>query len=72
MSHGSLCYILSTRLDKKLPEEFIAIALKEVLIGLQNELHLKIDSRVHKTLNAGGVFVDITDGNGKMSNQISI
>ncbi|KAK4723814.1 hypothetical protein R3W88_026593 [Solanum pinnatisectum] len=66
MSHGSLRYILSTRPDKKLPEEFIAVALKEVLIGLRDELHLKIDSRVHNTLNAGDIFVDINNANGEM------
>ncbi|XP_055807005.1 serine/threonine-protein kinase BLUS1-like [Solanum dulcamara] len=66
MSHGSLRYILSTRPEKKLPEEFIAIVLKEVLIGLQDELHHNFNPRVHKTLNAGDIFVDINDANGEM------
>ncbi|KAJ8556131.1 hypothetical protein K7X08_022889 [Anisodus acutangulus] len=62
MSQGSLRNILSTR---PLPEDYIAVVLKEVLVGLRDELH--VESRVHKTLNVGDIFVHIDDATEEIS-----
>ncbi|XP_049399654.1 serine/threonine-protein kinase BLUS1-like [Solanum stenotomum] len=59
MSEGSLRYILSTRPQKKLSEEFISVVLKQVLIALRDEIHVEFNQRVHNTLNAGDIFVHI-------------
>ncbi|XP_015161781.1 serine/threonine-protein kinase BLUS1-like [Solanum tuberosum] len=59
MSEGSLRYILSTRPEKKLPERLIPVVLKEVLIGLQDELHVFYRPTPHNSLNAGDIFVNI-------------
>ncbi|XP_059302158.1 serine/threonine-protein kinase BLUS1-like [Lycium ferocissimum] len=60
MSQGPLRHILSARPEKKLPEDFIAIVLKEVLVGLRDELHVDSNNpKVHKTLNAGDIFIHI-------------
>ncbi|KAF3642597.1 putative STE20-related kinase adapter protein alpha-like [Capsicum annuum] len=66
MSEGSLRYILSTRTNKRLPEDFIGVVLKEVLVGLRDELHVEPNPRVHNTLNAGDIFVHIDDASGEM------
>ncbi|KAM3361850.1 serine/threonine-protein kinase BLUS1-like [Capsicum galapagoense] len=66
MSEGSLRYILSTRTNKTLPEDFISVVLKEVLVGLRDELHVEPNPRVHNTLNVGDIFVHIDDASGKM------
>ncbi|KAJ8556326.1 hypothetical protein K7X08_023084 [Anisodus acutangulus] len=67
MNKGSLRYILSTRKEKKFPEDFIAIVLKEVVVGLRDELHVEANNpRAHKTLNAGDIFVHIDDATEKM------
>ncbi|XP_059302257.1 serine/threonine-protein kinase BLUS1-like [Lycium ferocissimum] len=67
MNRGCLRYILSTRPDKKLPEDFIAVVLKEVVVGLSDELHVEFHNpRAHKTLNAGDIFVHIDDATEEM------
>ncbi|MCD9640425.1 hypothetical protein HAX54_025726 [Datura stramonium] len=65
MSEGSLRYILSTRPNKKLTQDFIAVVLKEALVGIQ-DLHAESNPRAHKTLNAGDIFISIHDVNGEM------
>ncbi|XP_055808616.1 serine/threonine-protein kinase BLUS1-like [Solanum dulcamara] len=67
MSEGSLRSILSARPKKKLPEDFISVILKEVLIGLRDELHVEFNPKVHKTLNAGDIFVNIDEATQEMS-----
>ncbi|KAL3325939.1 hypothetical protein AABB24_036915 [Solanum stoloniferum] len=59
MSEGSLRSILSTRPEKKLPENFIPVVLREVLVGLRDELHIFYTPTLHKSLNAGDIFIDI-------------
>nr|XP_025886778.1 serine/threonine-protein kinase BLUS1-like [Solanum lycopersicum] len=54
MSEGSLRYILSTRFQNGLPEDCIAIALKEALLGL---FDLHFSGRVHKRFSAGSIYV---------------
>ncbi|XP_055807003.1 serine/threonine-protein kinase BLUS1-like [Solanum dulcamara] len=66
MSEGSIRCILSTRPNKKVPEDIISIILKEVLIGL-NEIHVESNPMVHKTLNAGDIFVNIDDATKQVS-----
>ncbi|KAF3612900.1 hypothetical protein FXO38_36534 [Capsicum annuum] len=62
MSEGSLLYILSTRTNKTLLEDFICVVLKgEVLVGLSDELHVEPNPRVHNNVNAGDIFVHIDD-----------
>ncbi|XP_009613367.1 serine/threonine-protein kinase BLUS1-like [Nicotiana tabacum] len=63
MSEGSLRYILSTRTQKILSEDCIAIVLKESLLGLK-DIHLI--RRVHTTFNAGDILVHIGDSNGEI------
>ncbi|TMW82219.1 hypothetical protein EJD97_006487 [Solanum chilense] len=67
MSEGSLRYILSTRPQKKLSEEFIFVVLKQVLIGLRDEIHVEFNPKVHKTLNAGDIFVHFDDATQEIS-----
>ncbi|XP_055808487.1 serine/threonine-protein kinase BLUS1-like [Solanum dulcamara] len=55
MSEGSLRYILSTRFHYGLPEDCIAIALKQALLGL-SDLHNS--GRVHKCFSAGNIYVN--------------
>ncbi|PHT35848.1 hypothetical protein CQW23_23548 [Capsicum baccatum] len=62
MSQGSLRHILSTRQDKRLPEEFIAIVIKKVLAALRDEVHNGLLPRAHKTLSAGDIFIHTTTG----------
>ncbi|KAL3356170.1 hypothetical protein AABB24_017043 [Solanum stoloniferum] len=59
MSEGSLRSILSTRPEKKLPENFIPVVLREVLVGLRDELHIFYTPTLHKSLSAGDIFIDI-------------
>uniref|UniRef100_A0A3Q7ICL3 Protein kinase domain-containing protein n=2 Tax=Solanum lycopersicum TaxID=4081 RepID=A0A3Q7ICL3_SOLLC len=59
MSEGSLRSILSTRPEKKLPENLIPVVLKQVLIGLRDELHVFHKPTPHNSLNAGDIFVNI-------------
>ncbi|KAM3287477.1 hypothetical protein P3S67_020907 [Capsicum chacoense] len=66
MSVGSLRYILSTRTNKKLQEDFICVVLKQLLVGLRDELHVGPNPRVHKTLNAGDIFAHIDGVTGEM------
>ncbi|XP_016493161.1 serine/threonine-protein kinase BLUS1-like [Nicotiana tabacum] len=63
MSEGSLRYILSTRTHKILSEDCIAIVLKESLLGLK-DIHLL--RRVHRTFNAGDIFVHIEESTGQI------
>ncbi|CAN4116851.1 unnamed protein product [Withania somnifera] len=67
MSEGSLRYILSTRPNKKLPERLISVVLKVVLLALRDEIHVESHPRVHKTLNAGDIFVNVDLVTGEMS-----
>ncbi|KAL3337777.1 hypothetical protein AABB24_030084 [Solanum stoloniferum] len=55
MSEGSLRYILSTRFHNGLPEDCIAIALKQALLGL---FDLHFSDRVHKRFSAGNIYVN--------------
>ncbi|XP_055808475.1 serine/threonine-protein kinase BLUS1-like [Solanum dulcamara] len=55
MSEGSLRYILSTRFHYGLPEDCIAIALKQALLGL---FVLHSSGRVHKCFSAGNIYVN--------------
>ncbi|MCD9639876.1 hypothetical protein HAX54_024788 [Datura stramonium] len=55
MSEGSIRYILSSRFHYGLPEDCIAIVLKEALLGL-NDIHTA--GRVHKSFNVGNIFVN--------------
>ncbi|KAJ8556325.1 hypothetical protein K7X08_023083 [Anisodus acutangulus] len=67
MNKGSLRYIMSTRKGKKIPEDFIAIVLKEVVVGLRDELHFEFHNpRAHKTLNAGDIFIHIDEATEEM------
>ncbi|KAF3646634.1 hypothetical protein FXO38_19070 [Capsicum annuum] len=59
---GSLHHILSTRQDKRLPEEFIAIVLGTVLAALRVKIHNGLIPRAHKTLSAGDIFIHTTSG----------
>ncbi|XP_015089739.1 serine/threonine-protein kinase BLUS1-like [Solanum pennellii] len=67
MSEGSLRSILSTRPEKKLPEHLIPVVLKQVLIGLRDEIHDFCRPTVHKSLNAGDIFVNINDDTNEVS-----
>ncbi|KAH0670009.1 hypothetical protein KY290_025425 [Solanum tuberosum] len=55
MSEGSLRYILSTRFHNGLPEDCIAIALKQALLGL---FDLHFSGLVHKRFSAGNIYVN--------------
>ncbi|CAN4097374.1 unnamed protein product [Withania somnifera] len=55
MSEGSIRYILSKRFHYGLPEDCIAIVLKEALLGL---LDIHNSNRVHKSFSAGTIFVN--------------
>ncbi|KAM3281689.1 serine/threonine-protein kinase BLUS1-like [Capsicum chacoense] len=55
MSEGSLRYMLSTRFHYGLPEDCIAIALKEALFGL---FDIHDSGRVHKSFSAEDIFVN--------------
>uniref|UniRef100_A0A3Q7IDN4 Protein kinase domain-containing protein n=1 Tax=Solanum lycopersicum TaxID=4081 RepID=A0A3Q7IDN4_SOLLC len=67
MSEGSLRSILSTRPEKKLPENFIPVVLREVLLGLRDELHIFYTPMLHKSLSAGDIFIDIHNYTKEMS-----
>ncbi|KAK6777417.1 hypothetical protein RDI58_024134 [Solanum bulbocastanum] len=58
MFEGSLRSILSTRPEKKLPENFIPVVLKQVVVGLQTKVHVFCTPTLHKSLNAGDILVD--------------
>ncbi|XP_055808497.1 serine/threonine-protein kinase BLUS1-like [Solanum dulcamara] len=55
MSEGSLRYILATRFKNGLPEDCIAIALKQALLGL-SDLHNS--GRVHQRFSVGNIYVN--------------
>ncbi|XP_010321617.1 serine/threonine-protein kinase BLUS1-like [Solanum lycopersicum] len=55
MSEGSLRYILSTRFHNGLPEDCIAIALKQALRGLFVLHNLGL---IHKCFSAGNIYVN--------------
>uniref|UniRef100_M1A9X7 Kinase family protein n=1 Tax=Solanum tuberosum TaxID=4113 RepID=M1A9X7_SOLTU len=55
MSEGSLRYILSTRFNNGLPEDCIAIALKQALLGLFDLHDLGL---IHKRFSAGNIYVN--------------
>ncbi|OIT01870.1 serinethreonine-protein kinase blus1 [Nicotiana attenuata] len=55
MSEGSHRYILPSRFPNGLPESFIAIALREALLGLQ-EIHSS--GMVHKSISAESIFIN--------------
>ncbi|KAL3369109.1 hypothetical protein AABB24_009757 [Solanum stoloniferum] len=55
MSEGSLRYILSTRFNNGLPEDCIAIALKQVFLGLFDLHNLGL---IHKRFSAGNIYVN--------------
>nr|XP_016492690.1 PREDICTED: serine/threonine-protein kinase OSR1-like [Nicotiana tabacum] len=63
MSEGSLRYILSSNFYYGLPEDCIAIALKEALIGL---LDIHNSGRIHKYFNAGNIFVNNSKAGGEI------
>ncbi|WMV30974.1 hypothetical protein MTR67_024359 [Solanum verrucosum] len=55
MSEGSLRYILSTRFNNGLPEDCIAIALKQAFLGLFDLHNLGL---IHKRFSAGNIYVN--------------
>ncbi|KAG5607086.1 hypothetical protein H5410_028578 [Solanum commersonii] len=55
MSEGLLRYILSSRFHNGLPEDCIAIALKQALLGL---FDLHNSGLVHKCFSAGNIYVN--------------
>ncbi|KAL3337778.1 hypothetical protein AABB24_030085 [Solanum stoloniferum] len=55
MSEGSLRYILPTRFHNGLPEDCIAIALKQALLGL---FDLHFSGLIHKRFSAGNIYVN--------------
>ncbi|KAH0755169.1 hypothetical protein KY290_025439 [Solanum tuberosum] len=55
MSEGSLRYILSIRFNNGLPEDCIAIALKQALLGLFDLHDLGL---IHKCFSAGNIYVN--------------
>ncbi|KAF3616930.1 hypothetical protein FXO38_34269 [Capsicum annuum] len=59
---GSLRHILSTRQDKRLLEEFIAIVLRTILDALRVKIHNRLIPRAHKTLSDEYIFIHTTSG----------
>ncbi|XP_059316156.1 serine/threonine-protein kinase BLUS1-like [Lycium ferocissimum] len=60
MSEGSIRYMLSTRFHYGLPEDCIAIVLKEALVGL-HDIHNS--GQVHRTFSAENIFVNFVNSN---------
>ncbi|KAA8520568.1 hypothetical protein F0562_014824 [Nyssa sinensis] len=55
MRFGSLRYIMSSGFNNGLPEDCIAVALKETLLGL---CHIHVRRQLHRDITAGHIFVD--------------